>query len=415
MDVYERDLIESRSLHSISLRPFLKGDPDYNWDAIYDVVKAAPGLQHVTIIPAERSPDKNVERELWEDSDEELESDQEIVTGWKGFNPSLKAPGKKEALCSLMLLYGGRSLRSSDLLKWSACTDISQMRFLTLEVVSDTRILTHLRQDLNLESLEMLDIELSPSVEPDDNAKIERESFLAEAELFFTGLNPLKDVRLSGCLTTPLLDKIFQQHGQALCNLSLRPTPEWVDLVKDVVYPIAPKEIKVIKDNCPKLKHLEIFICLQAYFIGSGNLSNIFPNLGSLQEIILLSGEKEDAVVHSDDFENTVEIPHPHEVYDSAKKIWKLIRKEKTGDVLRALHVIEPHVKKNIETLSSYSTKLTCLKKKDSISIKGSGPEDFVCSEPTVSYSKMRPVCRTYEYLFRGIKPSVKDFPVYFE
>lgn len=328
VDDYERGLLESSNLHSISVRPFPQGlndKHDYNVDAFYQVLNAAPNLKHVIMIPAVQSKETD-----------HLSAKKE----WKGFQPPLRNL-EGRTLSSLMLLYGDQQdLELEDLLKWSRSTDLSKIRFLTLEGVTDSQVFTHLNETVNLKSLKMLDIDLRPKFG-------ETTSLVAEAKSLLDHLNPLNDVRLSGCLTSSLLETVFQKHGQTLHNMSLRPLRyEEASQMEGVIRYLTPKEIREIESSCPLLENLEILTRLKRSFLNySWKLSDICPNLPHLQGLILHADTPLSTPSEREESSSSLKVSPQFE--RMVKHLWVVIRKMKQGTPLSPLHVMIPYVNRS--------------------------------------------------------------------
>jgi hypothetical protein len=362
-DEHERKLFQSPLLHSLSARPSIFSDSQF--DGLHDAIKAAPKLKHVRIIPTRYKETPGADTRTEE---------------WKGFQPPLDDTGKK-SLSSLMLLYPpGKGLRLDDLLKWSDCIDLSRIQFLTLVEVTDPELITHLRQEVQFSSIEMLDVDIGASDDESDSDReddaihevIEPQSFTAAADLLFEHLKPLKDVRLSGYMSPSLLETIFKRHGSTLRNIALNPT-------FGAHHYLTPDEIQKMQHFCRELVHLEIAICLDTYTLNNSNLSDFCPNLNHLQELVCLDKNisfpgiiyKNGKFVKGFEFDNEAYddgisyessdewyYESPLEKYLNkkpsgdqkgkpaaqeriAERIWSVIRKEKEGDPLKALHLIQ--------------------------------------------------------------------------
>jgi hypothetical protein len=321
VDDYERELVESSNLHSISVRPFpngLNGKPDYNMDAFYHVLNAAPNLKHVSILPASQSEEPG--RSLARDE-------------WKGFQPPLRNL-EGRSLSSLMLLYG-HELKVEDLSKLSKYTDLSKIRFLTLEGVADPEVFTYLEKNVTFASLEMLDIYSCPQGDSSD-----RTSFDAALGSLLENLEPLKNVRLSGYLTTSLVELVVRRHGQTLLNMTLHPLDDgrcW-----DGLYYLGPHEISLIQSHCIGLKHLKIVphpFHASRYgtpFLNDHRFCEVCPNLHSLRELTLYFEDMRYMEGAPITF-----YPSKETFHSLVEEVWKVIQERKERP-LSALHAISP-------------------------------------------------------------------------
>ncbi|QKX58921.1 uncharacterized protein TRUGW13939_06049 [Talaromyces rugulosus] len=339
VDGYERELVESFNLHSISVRPFpngLNGKPDYNMDAFYHVLNAAPNLKHVSILPASQS--EELGRSLAEDD------------GWKGFQPPLRSL-EERSLSSLMLLYG-HELKVEDLSKLSKYTDLSKIRFLTLEGVTDPEVFTYLSKNVTFASLEMLDIHSCPQGDRGDST-----SFAAAFSSLLNNLEPLKDVRLSGYLMNSLVESVVRRHGQTLLNMTLHPLDDRRSLCG--LY-------------CPFFARRTGTTLLDKYYF-----CEVCPDLHSLRELTLHFEDMRDV---GREYPVTF-YPSKETFHSAVEEVWKMIQERKEKP-LSALHAIAP------AGLCVFTKTLGTSDKESSIPING---------------HDKRPTYRTHEYMFRAL------------
>lgn len=304
---HELDLIQSRHLHSISVKTVRRdsdGKVDYNMDAIFLVAALAPNLRHLNIVTPLPGASPQLLRAL-------RGGDTQRVP-WKGFVPPLHATGRG-ALYSLAYV-GLRGLSLEHIQSWPTYVCLSQLRYLNLGVVSDPRVLETLAQNVKLTSL----IRFYVCLEPTRN---NQRSLIYELGSVLERLQPLEEIGLAGSLSTSIFDKAIERHGQTLHRLAINPYQDmygpkiWLDA-------IGPDEIRKMETDCPRLGHLKISIPYSTA-AGASDISLFCPNVRHLRELTLSIGRSEKGA-------------SPSQV---AQRIWNLIDKTQTVRLSRLVIV----------------------------------------------------------------------------
>lgn len=306
-DPHELDLIQSPCLYSISVKTFRSGTDgkfDYNSSAILQVVALAPNLRHLNIVTPCIASSPQLKRSYnrpWEP--------------WKGFVPPLEV-SKKGALTSLSY-FGTRGMPLEAIQEWPKYTDLSKIRSLILGDVSDHLVFRYLALNVTFVSLELLDFELNPT-------DVNRDWLVSESESFMEQLKPLTEVRVSGYLTSSILNKILQRHGRTMRRLTLNAHCGGKPMGPPIPR-IRSDEILMVESHCPLLEFLSISISYTGDVAqdeyGEDSLSNVCPNLRHLRKLELHISS---------------ELSNPK----AARKIWELIDDEKGGCQLNCLQIV---------------------------------------------------------------------------
>lgn len=307
LDPHERELIQSPCLHSISAKATLRdsyGKANYNDDAIFEVVGVAPNLKHVNVMKPRLAAAPNAYKNLGKK-----------IPPWKGFVPPFETR-RKGALASLA--YPAPSdISVKDIHQWSQHTDLSQLRFFMLGMISDPLVFDLLRK-INLTSLTALDVNLTPKRET-------RDSLLHSAEQCIKQLAPLRGLRVEGHLIPTLFDSVLQQHGPTLHRLALICDYGLVEQLST----ISTTEIRKIETRCTDLEYLGISVQLARIQASEKwDLCDICPNLPHLRELALDITDRESEALD----------PSSTESYC---KIWTFINEKKKGCALTRLLIYD--------------------------------------------------------------------------
>lgn len=303
-DPAEQSLIQSPNLYSITIRVrelYALHPIDYNAKAIYQVIALAPNLKHLVMVGphiASHGRRRGVR-----------------VEAWKGFE-SLSKNFKQGSLESFVHI-GLNKIDLDMLLELSRYTDLSKIRHLDLGQVVDPQILAFMNQSLNFDSLETLCMNLSPTRGTDQQLMTSLYESLLER------LPPLLGIRLGGCLTYHLTDKVLQRHGPTLRR-------SFLGCRKKDEYPLQPPSSKELiqwyETHCPALEHVSITVPYPSSnaSLDDCSIADFCPNLESLRELELVLDGK-----HGD-------LP----LKEVARKIWDFIDREGVCH-LRSLFISE--------------------------------------------------------------------------
>lgn len=204
-DPYKLELMRSPCLHSIRAKQQGRdsdGDDYFSEEAVFRTVTVAPNLKHVnlwrcgSLLYFLHYQNRIVHREKW-----------------KGFIPP--ANTSHVGRLTSLTLSGFMGINADDFEEWSRLTDLAQLRSLTMGLVKDPTLPKRIAEAAPFRNLERLSFKLLPSPGSDGH------ELRAAVELMFESLDPLKFLRILGCLDARLMQTILSRHGQTLRGLSL--------------------------------------------------------------------------------------------------------------------------------------------------------------------------------------------------
>ncbi len=164
---------------------------------------------------------------------------------WRGFVPPIDTP-KRANLASLSLTVYPYITREK-LQFWDTLTDLSKLRSLVLDALSDSEPLMYAAENARFDCLERLVLRLKCLADSG-------QGLISSAEMFLETLNPLKTLQLYGDVSRPLMAKAVKRHGGALRELTLRATGRTAPGQEPVSHNLA--DITCIRDCCPILDYL---------------------------------------------------------------------------------------------------------------------------------------------------------------
>ena len=231
----------SPCLHSLSVLSTWRdsdGNDDHNSAAAIRTVGLAPNLKHVRMLGCRPASSSRLHSSLCR-----------VKQEWKGFIPPLEAVNKA-SLESLSFCGYADNLGQSGLNEWNNHTDFTMLRRFSFSI-TNSDVLSHFMAGDGLSHLEELSLTLRQN-RTDEN-------FKAVAEAFFTHLNPLRILNVSGTLHEELVTRICQQHGGTLKKLSLRPYEDHYNMAGPPLR-IQESQVRTIAVHCSQLSDLNIRI-----------------------------------------------------------------------------------------------------------------------------------------------------------
>ncbi|KAH8819158.1 hypothetical protein F5884DRAFT_743582 [Xylogone sp. PMI_703] len=311
-DPHELNLIQSPCLHSISVKTVNKdsdGNPDYNGNAIFQVTALAPKLRHLNVVVCRAASSAALVSSRRNNRPAEP---------WKGFVPPLEITTK--GLLTSLSYPGKRGISVKDIEEWDKYVDMAKIHYLILGDVSDPLVFRSIGQKIHFTSLTRLDFGLSPTtVQMAD-------SLASEAKAFIRLLQPLREFRFTGYLTSPILDSILERHGATLLRLTLNPEGSAGRnvYIKSPIPKIRPEEIEEIETHCPFLEYLNICFSDLTPAESKTGLLSFRPKINRLRQLEVNINSADDGEILTGDL---------------AEEVWNGIEEEKGGPRLNCLHL----------------------------------------------------------------------------
>lgn len=272
-DSDERALATSPNLHSLNIMYMYRdsnGVDDHNGAAALRTIALAPNLKHVKMLGCRPASSPALHRAMGRALEE-----------WKGFVPPIEEAREKKVktkLESLAFVCYNNSLNCAKLEKWSAIADFSKLKVLSC-AIGDKELLKQVALYETFPHLQELKLILEPKKQDDLG------DWQPLVEQFFTLMNPLRSLVLSGTLHGPLLDAIADRHGATLQELALHPFADGYDMPGPPLRITAPV-MEMLAAKCQRLAILNLTLRRSA---GDRTESRCYEALGTLPQLRRLS------------------------------------------------------------------------------------------------------------------------------